>query len=85
MSTYEIRVAGPLGPAVASVFPELRATVVPRSVLLVGTVATVKDVLGVLTVLCARGLPPIDTVVSLSHHGPSGPGSSAGNGVRQHS
>lgn len=64
MSDYEIRVAGRIGPLVASIFPEFRATVVADSVLLSGTVPVVENVLGVIEVLRAHGLTPIDTVVT---------------------
>jgi hypothetical protein len=64
VSDYEIRVAGPVGPVVASIFPEFTATAIAASTLLSGTVADAEDLLAVMTLLSAHGLTPIDTLIT---------------------
>jgi hypothetical protein len=64
VAEYEIRVRGPVGPAVASMFPELRATVVPDSVVIAGVAATADDLIRAMQLLGERGLAPLDAVVT---------------------
>ncbi len=56
MSCYEIRVSGPIGPVVASAFPEFDITVMPGGDVLTGTVAAADDLLDVLALLRDNGL-----------------------------
>ena len=63
MRDYEIRVAGPIGPVVASSLPGLTVTALPTSTLISGTV-TDAELLGVMNLLREHGLTPIDTLIT---------------------
>ena len=65
MHDYEIRVAGPIGPVVASSLPaEFKVTAVPRSTMVSGTVTDSAEILIVLNLLNEHGLTPIDTLIT---------------------
>ena len=65
MHDYEIRVAGPIGPVVASSLPaEFRVTALPTSTVVSGTVTDTAELLTVLNLLNAHGLTPIDTLIT---------------------
>jgi hypothetical protein len=57
---YEIRVAGPVGPAAASCLPRFATTAVPPRTVLCGEVMSPDDLHRVLDLLRAHGLTPID-------------------------
>ena len=61
---YEIRVAGPIGPVVAFSLPGLTVTALPTSTVISGTVADPEELLIVMNLLSARGLSPIDTLIT---------------------
>ena len=65
MLDYEIRVAGPIGRVVASCLPGFSLTAVPPGTVLRGTIADADGLRRVLDLLDARGLPPIDIVITL--------------------
>ena len=60
MPEYEIQVAGPIGPVVASALPEFTATVVPTVTVLSGTVACPDELSSVVDLLTAHGFAPIE-------------------------
>ena len=60
MPEYEIEVAGPIGPVVASALPGFTATVVPTVTVLGGTVACPDELRSVVDVLTAHGFAPIE-------------------------
>ena len=60
MPEYEIQVAGPIGPVVASALPEFTATVVPTVTVLGGTVACPAELRSVVDVLTAHGYAPVE-------------------------
>ena len=60
MPEYEIHVAGPIGPVVASALPEFTATVVPTVTVLGGTVACPDDLSSVVDLLTAHGFAPVE-------------------------
>ena len=60
MPEYEIQVAGPIGPVVASALPEFTATVVPTVTVLGGTVACPDELRSVVDLLTAHGFAPIE-------------------------
>ena len=65
MRSYEIRVAGPIGPVVASALPGFVTVEVSTcSSVLTGTVDDVEGLLGVINVLSAHGFSPVDTEIS---------------------
>ena len=64
MRTYEIRVAGPIGPVVASSLPGLNVTALPMSTVISGTVTDAEELLLVMNLLSAHGLSPIDTLIT---------------------
>ncbi len=64
MPDYEILVGGPIGPVVASTLPGFIITTLPASTVLCGTAADPEDLLAVMTLLAAHGLPAIDTVIT---------------------
>jgi len=57
---YEIRVAGPIGPAAASCLPGFSTTALPPTTVLSGDVTSPDDLHRVLNLLRAHGLTPID-------------------------
>jgi hypothetical protein len=57
---YEIQVAGPIGPVVASALPEFTATVVPTVTVLSGTVACPDELSSVVDLLTAHGFAPVE-------------------------
>jgi hypothetical protein len=60
MYDYEIRVAGPVGPAAAACLPGFTATAVPPTTVLSGDVTSPDDLHRVLDLLCAHGFTPSD-------------------------
>ena len=60
MPEYEIQVAGPIGPVVASALPGFTATVVPTVTVLGGTVACPDDLSSVVDLLTAHGFAPVE-------------------------
>ena len=60
MPEYEIQVAGPIGPVVASALPEFTATVVPTVTVLGGTVACPDELSSVVDLLTAHGFAPVE-------------------------
>ena len=66
MLDYEIRVAGPIGPVVASTCPRFSTTAVLVSTLLSGTVADPDELLAVMTVLAAHGFSPFDPTTTVN-------------------
>ena len=60
MPEYEIQVAGPIGPVVASALPEFSAVEVPMVTVLGGTVACADELRSVIEVLTAHGFPPVE-------------------------
>ena len=60
MPEYEIQVAGPIGPVVASALPGFTATVVPTVTVLGGTVACPDELSSVVDLLTAHGFAPIE-------------------------
>ena len=67
MSSYEISVAGSIGPVVASIFPGFAVLAVrQRTTLISGTTADTDGLLAVLSLLGSRGFTPIETVVTPS-------------------
>ena len=60
MPEYEIQVAGPIGPVVASALPEFTATVVPTVTVLSGTVACPDELSSVVDLLTAHGFAPVE-------------------------
>jgi len=63
VQTYEIRVAGPIGPVVASSLPGLTITALPTSTVISGIV-TDSELLSVMNLLSEHGLSPIDTLIT---------------------
>ena len=63
VQTYEIRVAGPIGPVVASSLPGLTITALPTSTVISGIV-TDTELLSVMNLLSEHGLSPIDTLIT---------------------
>ena len=61
---YEIRVAGPIGPVVASSLPGLTVTALPTSTVISGTVTDTEELLAVMNLLSTHGLTPIDTLIT---------------------
>jgi hypothetical protein len=61
---YEIRVAGPIGPVVASSLPGLTVTALPTSTVISGTVTDTEELLAVMNLLSEHGLTPIDTLIT---------------------
>ena len=57
MPEYEIEVAGPIGPVVASALPGFTAVEVPTVTVIGGTVACSDELSGVVEVLTANGCP----------------------------
>jgi hypothetical protein len=65
MPTYEIRVAGPIGPVVASALTGFTTVEVSTSTtVLTGTVGDAEDLVEVISVLNAHGFSPIDTLIN---------------------
>lgn len=60
MPDYEIRVAGPIGPAVASSLPGFTFLKVPTLTILAGTISCPDELLTVINLLKARGLEMVD-------------------------
>ena len=60
MPEYEIQVAGPIGPVVASALPEFTAMVVPTVTVLGGTVACPDELRSVVDLLTAHGFAPVE-------------------------
>jgi hypothetical protein len=60
MPFYEIRVAGPIGPVVASIFPGFTITALPTSTVVSGTVADVEELLAVMNLARLQGFSPFD-------------------------
>ena len=67
MQEYEILVAGPIGPVVASCLPGFTTVAVPTATVLTGAVASPDDLLGVINLLTAHGLEPIDIRINAHH------------------
>ena len=60
MPEYEIEVAGPIGPVVASALPGFTAVEVPTVTVLGGTVACADELRSVVDVLTAHGFAPVE-------------------------
>lgn len=60
MPDYEIRVAGPIGPAAAARLTGFTTTTLPPKTVLSGTVTGPDGLLRILDLLRAHGLTPID-------------------------
>jgi hypothetical protein len=60
MQEYEIRVAGPVGPAAASGLPGFTTSALPRTTVLSGGVTSADDLRRVLDLLLAHGFTPFD-------------------------
>ena len=60
MPEYEIQVAGPIGPVVASALPGFTATVVPTVTVLGGTVACPDELSSIIDMLGAHGFAPVE-------------------------
>ena len=60
MPEYEIEVAGPIGPVVASALPGFAAVQVPTVTVLCGTVACPDELRSVVDVLTAHGFAPVE-------------------------
>ena len=60
MPEYEIQVAGPIGPVVASALPEFTATVVPTVTVLGGTVACSAELRSIIDLLGAHGFACVE-------------------------
>lgn len=60
MPDYEIRVAGPIGPVVASCLPGFSIAAIPTATVLRGTVDDPAGLRRILDLLNAHGLAPID-------------------------
>jgi len=73
---YEILVAGPIGPVVASCLPGFTTVAVPTATVLTGAVASPDDLLGVINLLTAHGLEPIDIRIN-AHHAAKKPSTGA--------
>ena len=63
MPEYEIEVAGPIGPVVASALPGFTATVVPTVTVLGGTVACPDELRSVIDMLGAHGFACVEVRV----------------------
>lgn len=62
--SYEIRLAGPVGPVLASALPGfVTVEVSASSSVLIGTVADAAGLLAVMNVLNSYGFSPLDTVI----------------------
>jgi len=57
---YEIQVAGPIGPVVASALPGFTAVQVPTLTVLCGTVACPDELRSVVDLLTAHGFAPVE-------------------------
>ena len=68
MHEYEIQVAGPIGPVVASSLPGFTFLKVPTGTILAGTVARQEDLLRVIDLLNGHGLALTDLWISLGDH-----------------
>lgn len=62
--TYEILVAGPIGPVVAFSLPGLTVTALPTSTVISGTVTDTEELLNLMNMLTAHGLSPIHTLIT---------------------
>ena len=60
MPEYEIEVAGPIGPVVASALPGFTAVEVPTVTVLHGTVACPDELRSVVDLLTAHGFAPVE-------------------------
>ena len=60
MPEYEIEVAGPIGPVVASALPEFTAMVVPTVTVLGGTVACPDELSSIIDLLGAHGFACVE-------------------------
>ena len=60
MPEYEIEVAGPIGPVVASALPGFTAVEVPTVTVLGGTAACADELSSVVDVLTAHGFAPVE-------------------------
>ena len=67
MPEYEIQVAGPIGPVVASSLPGFSFLTVPPRTILAGTVAGPDELLGVIGLLDGHGLALTDLWLSHGH------------------
>ena len=63
MQAYEIRVAGPVGPAAAARLPRFRTTALPAVSILSGKVTSPDGLRRILTLLTEHGLSPIDLIL----------------------
>ena len=72
MPEYEIEVAGPIGPVVASALPGFTAVAVPTVTVLGGTVACAEELRSVVDVLTAHGFEP-DQLCITTEDGAGGP------------
>jgi hypothetical protein len=68
MPEYEIQVAGPIGPVVASSLPGFTFLKVPAGTILAGTVARPDDLLSVINLLNGHGLALTDVWISHGDH-----------------
>ena len=68
MPEYEIEVAGPIGPVVASALPGFTATVVPSVTVLGGTVACSDELRSVVDMLTAHGFAPVELRIDPQDH-----------------
>ncbi len=64
MLEYEIQVAGPIGPVVASIFPRFSVIALSVSTVLSGTVADADELLSVMTFLATQGFSPFDPPIT---------------------
>ena len=64
MHEYEIQVAGPIGPVVASSLPGFTFLKMPTGTILAGTAACPDDLLSVLSLLDGHGLALTDIWIS---------------------
>ena len=64
MQEYEIVVAGPIGPVVASCLPGFTTVQAPAATVLTGAVSCPDDLLGVINLLTAHGLDPTDLQIT---------------------
>lgn len=61
MPHYEIRVAGTIGPVVASIFPGLTTTELPSTTVVSGTVTDAEELLAVVKLMNLHGFSPFDS------------------------
>jgi hypothetical protein len=71
MSSYEIRVAGRIGPVVESILPGFATLAIHhRTTVISGTTVDADGLFAVLSLLGSHGLTPIDTLITPSDSEP---------------